>query len=158
MKYTPYSFSKLNTHKQCGRRFKYQYIDKIPQEDTDRTPLIKGGAIHSILEKYPEPSTHKMAEKYQDIADRFIVSTIGQKYMTNNSVREHSFGLTSSFKPTTYSDKEAIFRGHIDYICLEEMFVEEIIEVDDITEIPSGYEVVEVIENWRILYMKNFVH
>ncbi len=120
MKYAPYSFSKLSTHDQCARKFKYQYIDKLPQEDRDITPLIKGGAVHSILENYPEPSTHKMAERYQYIADKFIQSEIGQKYMTRESVREHSFALTEKLEPTTYGDKEAIFRGHIDYICLDE--------------------------------------
>lgn len=119
MKYAPYSFSKLNTHNQCPRRFKYQYIDKIPQEERDVTPLLKGGAVHSILENFPEPSKHKLSEKYQYIVDNFMKSDIGQKYLTRDSVREHSFAITDKLEPTNYGNKESIFRGHIDYICLD---------------------------------------
>ena len=64
-----------------------------------------------------------MAEKYQYIADKFILSPLGQKYMTRDSVREHSFGITSKLEPTTYGDKEAIFRGHIDYVGVENDYI-----------------------------------
>jgi len=116
MRFAPYSFSRLGTHSQCGRRFKYQYIDKIPQGYVDRTALLKGGAVHSILEKYPEPSTHKLAPQYQHIADAFIRSRLGEKYLTAESTRELSFGLTQDFEPCGYSDPDAMFRGSIDFV------------------------------------------
>lgn len=117
MKYTPYSFSKLSTHKHCNRKFKYNYIDKAPKDRIDMTALLKGGAVHSILEHYPESSTHKLAPKYQHIADKFIATNLGEKYLSHDSIREFNFGLTKELTPTTYSDKEALFRGSIDFIC-----------------------------------------
>ena len=36
-KFAPYSFSKINMHKQCGRKFKYGYIVKAKREQQDRT-------------------------------------------------------------------------------------------------------------------------
>lgn len=117
MKYSPYSFSKLSTHKQCNRKFKYNYIDKAPQDKKDMTALLKGGAVHSILEHYPHQSTHKLAPQYQHIADKFIETKLGKLYLTQNSIKEYDFGLTTKLIPTTYSDKEALFRGSIDFIC-----------------------------------------
>jgi len=118
MEYLPYSFSKLAVYKDCPKRFFYNYIEKAPQDHMDRTALIKGGAIHSIFEKYPEKSTHKHAERYQHIANKFINSELGQHYLFRESTREYDFGLTRDFKPTKYSDKTGLFRGSIDYICI----------------------------------------
>jgi CRISPR/Cas system-associated exonuclease Cas4 (RecB family) len=117
MKYSPYSFSKLSLHRQCNRRFKYRYIDKLTEEDTDKTPLFKGIAIHSILEKFPEPSNHKFAEKYQHIADSFIKSDLGIKYLYRDHSPEVSFGLDEDLNPVEYN-KAAIFRGKIDHVCV----------------------------------------
>jgi len=118
MKYSPYSFSRLNTHEQCNRRFKYQYIDKIPQGPFDMTALLKGSALHNILEHYPEPSTHKLASKYQYLADTFINSPLGNKYLSVKSTREFRFGLNKDLSPCNYSDKTAMFRGAVDFITI----------------------------------------
>lgn len=117
MKFAPYSFSKLSTHKQCNRKFKYNYIDKAPKDKTDMTALLKGGAIHSIIEHYPNETSHKLAPKYQHIVDKFISTNLGEKYLTVDSIREFDFGLTKKLGPTSYSDKDALFRGSVDFIC-----------------------------------------
>lgn len=117
MKYAPYSFSKLATHKSCNRKFKYNYIDKAPKDRMDMTALLKGGAIHSIIEHYPEPARHKLAPKYQHIVDNFVRTNLGEKYLTQDSIREFNFGLTSKLEPTEYGNKQALFRGSVDFIC-----------------------------------------
>ena len=117
MKYSPYSFSRLSTHKQCPRKFKYNYIDAIQSEKTDRTALLKGGAVHSILEYYPNPSPHKLAEKFQSIVDKFIETNLGKKYLTAMGVREFDFGLQEDLSLCAYSDKKALLRGSVDFIC-----------------------------------------
>lgn len=83
----------------------------------DMTALLKGGAVHSILEHYPNESSHKLAPKYQHIADKFIVTNLGEKYLTQDSIREFDFGLTKELYPTEYSNKDALFRGSVDFIC-----------------------------------------
>lgn len=117
MKYAPYSFSKISTHKHCNRKFQYAYIEKAPKSKVDMTALLKGGAIHSILENYPVMSTHKLAPKYQHIADKFIATNLGEKYLSSDSIREFSFGLTKDLEPCLYSDKDALLRGFVDFIC-----------------------------------------
>lgn len=118
LSYAPYSFSKLDVYSLCPRKFLFKYIRKIKGKQKDMTPLLKGGAVHSILEKHPERSTHKLAPKWQHIADDFIRTHLGLKYLGESSIREFSFGLTADMNPTEYSDKKAIFRGSIDYICI----------------------------------------
>ena len=81
------------------------------------TALLKGGAVHSILEHYPNETAHKLAPKYQHIADNFIRTNLGEKYLIQDSIREFDFGLTENLEPTKYSDKEALFRGSVDFIC-----------------------------------------
>ena len=114
LKFTPYSFSRLNTFVQCPRKFKYSYIDKIPQEETDKTALYKGSALHSILENYPNPGTHKLSEKYQPIIDKFLKSKYIH-YLERDHVSELKIGLSTSLEPCGYYDKTAMFRGAIDY-------------------------------------------
>lgn len=120
MKYAPYSFSKLSLHEQCNRKFKYRYIDKVKPQKQDMTALLKGGAVHSLLENYPNPSTHKLAPKYKHIFDDFLQTKLGQDYLNIPSIREFAFGLTKDFEPTEYKSKDAIFRGYVDYICTKD--------------------------------------
>lgn len=42
------------TYEKCPRRFKYQYVDKLPQlpEDTATSPLVRGRRVHSEIELY----------------------------------------------------------------------------------------------------------
>lgn len=109
----------MNLYSQCPKRFKYARIDKIPSEGTDRTALIKGGAVHDMLEKFPEASTFAAAPKYQPIVDNFIKSDLGKKYFSRSSTREHKFALNNKLEECSYYDKENILvRGSIDYMCL----------------------------------------
>lgn len=118
MDFAPYSYSRLSVHKQCPRKFHYTYVMKLPKKPGDITPLLKGGAVHSILENHPEKSSHKLAPKYIHIADNFLRTRLGKRYLSESSIREFSFGLLSNFTPTEYSDKKAVFRGSVDYICV----------------------------------------
>lgn len=104
------------SHEQCPRKFSYSYILKPQKGYVDRTALLKGGAVHHILEKYPSESTHKWAPKYQHIADKFIASDLGRKYFNSTSMNEFSFGLTEKLEITEYKDKTGLFRGKIDRV------------------------------------------
>lgn len=118
LKFAPYSFSRLSKFSQCKRKFKYSVIDKAPQNKKDMTPLIKGGAVHSILEHFPATSDHKHAQKYQYLVDKFVSTELGEKYLHREHISEFSFGLTQTLEPCGFFDKDALFRGKIDYICI----------------------------------------
>lgn len=117
-KFNPYSFSKIDSYNQCPRKFWNQYVEKLPRKQQDRTPLLKGGAVHSILEHFPEKSTHKLAPKYHHVIAPFLESELGHHYLMRQSTREFNLGLTVDLEPTTYSDKKALFKGSVDYVCI----------------------------------------
>lgn len=147
MKFAPYAFSKVSSYLHCPRKFKYIYIDKIKTKtDVDMTALHKGRAVHDMLEKYPEPSNAYLADKYKYIVDSFIKTDLGKKYLSCDSIREMSFGISKTLQETTYRDKTALYRGKIDHICTIEEFEYEIIEVDNLNDIDDEYEIIEVIE------------
>lgn len=118
LKYSPYSYSKLSLHESCHRKFKYRYIDKIKIEGVLHPHLLKGGAVHAMIESYPNKSTHELAPKYKHIFDKFIETPTAQKYLiqAKGTVREMAIGLDEKFRPTNYKSKDAIFRGYVDYI------------------------------------------
>lgn len=120
MRFAPYSFSKMDTYVQCPKKFQFSYIDKLPKKPQDLTPLLKGGAVHNILELHPEPATHKLAPQYQHIVDEFLATELGQKSLKTESVREYKLGIDKELKPCKYSDKKALFRGIVDYIHTDE--------------------------------------
>lgn len=113
--FAPYSFSIINLYKQCPRKFKYAKIDKIPVEDVDDEPLVKGIAIHSILEDYPNFKPEH--NKYFHFVEDFINSDLGKKYLNSNGIAEQSFGLNKDFTETSFWDKSGWYRGKIDLIC-----------------------------------------
>ena len=117
MKFAPYSFSKINSFETCPRKFKYTYIDKAPKKLQNLEPLLKGGAVHNIIEHYPEESTHKLASKYMGIFTKFHATNLGKFLLDGTSgINELDIGLTKELKPCKYSDKDALFRGSVDYV------------------------------------------
>ena len=121
LRFAPYSHSKLGTYSTCPRKFKYSVIDKAPRDPSPTEALTKGRAVHRLLEKYPEvpdsiATTADQAD-HQNIVRQFANSSLGQKYLhEGQSCRELKFGLTRDFEPTSYYDRDAMFRGSIDYV------------------------------------------
>lgn len=147
MKFAPYSYSKINVYQTCEKKFKYSYIDKFPKKPQDLTAMLKGGALHNILEVYPEKSTYKLAPKYQDIADTFIASAVGHELMSLDSKREINIGLSKTLVPCNYYDKEALFRGSVDYFALKDDYLYQEIEVNSVDDIPEGWELDTILES-----------
>jgi len=46
----PWGFSKLDVFRTCKAKFKYQFIDKLPQQSS--AALERGGEIHEAIENY----------------------------------------------------------------------------------------------------------
>jgi len=125
MSFKPYSFSKISVYENCPRQFKYKYIDKLPTAPKDMTPLLKGSAVHNILENYPNKGTHKLQEKYQFIVDEFLDSDY-KKLFDYPNLREQAIALDDTLSPKPYG-KNVLFRGYIDYMC----FIDGILHIID---------------------------
>jgi hypothetical protein len=61
MPYTdPIGFSKLDVFRECPQKFKFQFIDKLPQPSSPA--LERGGAVHANIEEYLNGWTTELKE------------------------------------------------------------------------------------------------
>lgn len=119
MRFNPYSFSKISTHLQCPKKFQFCYIDKVKIPYKHNEALVKGSAVHSILEYFPEKSLHKYAEKYFDVAETYLKSPSGWELINKNAMKEFDLAFDSDFNLVDYKDKSAMFRGSVDRVIIE---------------------------------------
>lgn len=119
MKFSPYSYSRIAVYQQCPRKFKYSYIDKIKVPFVYNEALVKGGAVHSVLEHFPNQSDHKHAKKYFHVAEEFLKSPIGWELINKPAAKELDIALNKSLEPCGYKDKDALFRGSVDRIVVD---------------------------------------
>jgi len=128
MKFTPYSFSKINSFQMCPAKFDYNYIQKlrvwVPNMATER-----GSYVHTLLENdtKEKPTTFKftliddaMQQECIDIYKNFKASGWGQFYFdpSFDAEAEVEFGMKKTDEgliPCSYYDKGALFRGKIDH-------------------------------------------
>lgn len=104
----PWSYSSLQAFETCPRRFYLTRIAKLASEAQTQATLW-GNEVHKALE-LAVAGTQTLGPKfvqYQSIVDR-IRRAGGQKYT------EQKFGLTNSFKPTTFFGKDVWVRGVLD--------------------------------------------
>ena len=135
MRFTPYSFSKLSSHQQCPRKFKYYYVDKVPHPKLPQIHFDKGKFIHMLFEFDGDLKTIQKQQEYKDIISHGLLSKenikeyfmIYKKFRESSSIfgrkvlfKELSIGVTNNFDKTGYSSKDAMFRGYIDAVFLDE--------------------------------------
>ena len=156
LKYAPYSFSKISSFVSCPQKFKFQYIDKIGAF-IETPALIRGRAVHYCIENFhlgvseysdEIKNSIKQFPEILDIVENFKKSNLGQKYLYNiekTPINEYKIGLSKELEPTEYS-KTSLFNGIVDYICVRREQITEIIEVDNLSEIPEEYEIIEILQ------------
>ncbi|MCD6435704.1 MAG: PD-(D/E)XK nuclease family protein [Clostridiales bacterium] len=133
LKYSPYSFSKINTHTSCARKFQFQYIDKLGVFQSS-IALDRGKFIHCLLEfngdikkvkasndyKQVKESGIMIADDYKEciqIYREFKQSKIGTWIDSKTQMfNELSVAMNKKLEVIPYDDKEVIFRGYIDKV------------------------------------------
>ena len=155
MIFSPYSFSKINLYEQCPRKYKFNYIDKIKTFEKNLA-TERGSYIHLLLENdtKSKPSEFKFTliddEKQQEcikVYEDFRHSELGEWFFEfDQAEAEVEFGMKKTDEglvTCSYYDKEALFRGKIDHLAFD--YDEHEIEIDNLEQIPEGYELVEII-------------
>jgi len=140
MKYAPYSASRLGCFKQCPRKFKYQYIDKLPYEFKPSIALTKGNIVHSFLENHELDLPGKIAALKKEkqvmnspfytkelvkeclgIYNTYIQSKLGQDNFNNLTLgNEMQIALDKKLQPCGYLSEDVLFRGYIDRISVDQ--------------------------------------
>jgi len=133
-RFTPYSHSKISSHQQCPRKFKYYYVDKVPHPKVPQIHFDKGKLIHMMFEfdgnlkkiqeqrEYKDIIKHGLVKKEDIIAYFKVYKSFRKNSIFSRKVlfKELSIGITSNFDKTGYSSKDAMFRGYIDAVFLDE--------------------------------------
>jgi len=115
----------MSTFFSCPRKFKFKYIEKIKVTDKPQQALVKGYCTHLVLEHFPDFPKEELdtiePQEFRDMgietAKKFIETDLGKSILTNEKgIKEYQFGITQNYRPCSYDDSEALFRGSIDRI------------------------------------------
>ena len=63
-----FSYSKMSLYKECPQKFKFKYIDKMPEQP--KTYFAFGSSIHKALEFFHDP-VHKASPSLQELVQAF---------------------------------------------------------------------------------------
>lgn len=110
-----WSYSSLSTYTQCPRKYKYIYIDKNKEPESEA--ILYGNALHKAAELHikdgaPLPPQFTFMQKYMDKV----------KALPGNKLTEHKLGLRKEggkLVPCGFFDQEVWFRGVADLIVLD---------------------------------------
>ena len=109
-----YSYSRIRTFEECPLKFKYHYIDGIPQMATEAMDFGKKihEAVAAALQGKPDFS-HFDSSQLKEVKQ--MVQT-AVDYMGDRTVVdcEKEFGVTKNFQPFPFS--EAYYRGIVDAV------------------------------------------
>lgn len=90
-----FSKSKVLTYKNCGRLYRYQYIEQLKQPERDENhPLTIGIDIHALFEKFLNDYT---TENIQEMTSKDIQRSI-MEYDNANRYRSHIFNFSNFIK------------------------------------------------------------
>lgn len=109
-----FSFSRVETYKNCPYQFKLRYIDKLetlPDYDDPANPLIVGTALHHGIEKGVEEAIEEYFNSYPIISDGHINEAMKLRALIPK-VRE----LISDSGEFEVTLSEEGFIGYIDYL------------------------------------------
>lgn len=138
MKYNPYSSSKIQKFYICPKSFEYCYIQKVKIPKKDILPLVRGLIVHKLLQYHELNLPEKILKIKEDkeisksahftkdvmkecigIYNSYIKTDIGKEFFNYKKLAtEIGCGLDTKLKSTSYLGGE-LFRGYIDYICVD---------------------------------------
>lgn len=114
-----YSFSRIQTYKQCPLKYRFKYIDRIKDQDFTLTAdLLLGSAVHYALEKlYEEVSNFKSVDE-QKLLEFFYsywnsevesLEASGEWLLVRDGTKEEDFQLRGEEYLKTYYEKYSPF-------------------------------------------------
>ncbi len=145
--YAPYSPSKIRAYQGCPRKFKFTYIDKLPNRWEPSIPLDRGKLLHLFLELNGDMAQVKKHKEFKEIMTRglvtkeilketlqtykeFVSSDLGKKVLNKEVVyTELPIAYDKDIKITEYSNanNDVYIRGYIDSVRVIEKPQEDIL-------------------------------
>ena len=144
MKYTPYSFSKVQKHVSCPAAFKYRYIDHVKVPRVPSLPLERGSLLHGMMEHGTTPEaidiikqdwqiknatllTPNVWAECKRIVTDFKQSEVGLWYESLTSIsKEAPIALDKTLKPVQFDHHygkgalDNLYQGFVDDVSVLE--------------------------------------
>lgn len=133
--YAPYSPSKIKTYQSCPKKFKFTYIDKLPNRWEPSIPLDRGKLLHLFLELEGDMKKVKENKEFKEIMARglitkeilketlqsyknFTTSSLGKKVLSKKVIyTELPIAYDKDIKITEYNNTNDVYiRGYIDSV------------------------------------------
>lgn len=102
-----HTYSSIATHKECPRRYKYAYVDKLPRGDRHEA-AVRGDDVHQSAEDY-------LAGKRDDVhIDILQHQGFFNQLRDAGAQPETKFAVDREWKPCSYDSSDRLIRGKID--------------------------------------------
>lgn len=109
---TSLSYSGLKLYETCPRKFKYVYVDKLP--DPSGPAAVRGTKLHNSVERVLKRETEQLDEELAGVKPIFDM------WVDKHAESEVPFALDSALCPVVFESDSRVFRGIIDVIITEE--------------------------------------
>lgn len=85
--------SSINTYKQCPRKYYYQYILKLPTKTNIH--LVRGKAIHSVLEHFFKINVDYVSEENYEFELKIVLLSLLDKFWNSSGKQFAGLGLSA---------------------------------------------------------------
>jgi CRISPR/Cas system-associated exonuclease Cas4 (RecB family) len=110
MNYAPYSYSKVQTHRKCPRKFMYAYRDKVVVAKIESTAMDRGTEIHKSVQRFMMNESDFLHPEIHGFYGQFFTN-LRANYLC---FPEHVFSFTEDWHACQYDDPLCWIRGSFD--------------------------------------------
>lgn len=103
----PLSYSALATYKQCPRKYKYSYVDRLPRGPASPA-MERGTMMHKQIEDYVTGEIDTLCDELSHYESWLDDLKQGE------CETEWSFGITEDLEPCAFDAEDCAFRGFVD--------------------------------------------
>jgi hypothetical protein len=103
------SYTQYSMYKQCPRKYKLRYIDKVPDTRPKNQAASRGTMMHDSVEQFFLRKTEYLAPEVAKYKQRFFL--LRENY---DCVPEEKFCFTAEWEPTDWDSEDGYLRGVID--------------------------------------------
>lgn len=106
-----WSYSRLSDYRKCPRKFKYKYVDKLPEPKS--AAMERGTLIHEVLQKYVERKAKAIPPELKATMGKEVVA-LYDRMRKAKAQCELEYAVDRSWAPTSWFDKSTWTRAKLD--------------------------------------------
>lgn len=115
MKNMPYSHSRIETHTNCGAKYAFAYVHKVPVEKQETSPAVERGLrLHNDIEAFFKDPTYVLSPELS-----FWGQWLNSLRSNYECTPEVEWALDLSWNPCAFSSPDAYIRGLYDLMVID---------------------------------------